>query len=538
MVSLSANCASYITATWTPTSGTYRLFVVRTSPSPANVTYNITGATSFTFQATEGSSYSVSVKTNCGGSFSSSSDTMTTTTPVIPVPTNVAVNNAACHGFTVSWNAVPGAVSYCVKRTRNGISAVSVYNAPTTSVTYTNMAVDGLYDIAVAANMPCTGTTNVAYGQYSASVQANTLPVATPLSLLVYNITNVSATLTTTPYIAGAHFLVSLNGGAYSSPVSFPYILNGLIPYTPYSVSVMFVPNPCNSVVYTANFLTTSGCIPPVIQSFSASCPTHITAVWSSVYGIGSYKVYIHRSSPTPGSWSVTIPDTTYSFNALPGGSYSMYIKSVCGVNAYSAVSSTVYATTPAAATPPSVVTVSNPTCHGFTVDWSSVPGASSYSVKKIRNGVGTISTYAAPQTSVTFDNLGTGGNFIVMVGSNMDCGNGVVSYGSYGSPVPAFTLSCRDEYTTDGGMSADLVVVSPNPSQGNFTVTYNNNQDQQVQYQVSNLLGQVMYASSELEYAGPVARSFSMQDLPNGLYYISILANDTRTTKSVMIAH
>src|SRR5690606_26733814 len=108
---------------------------------------------------TPNSSYQVRVRTNCNGSQSSNSNTVTFTTTNIEscgTPSGLVVNNTTQTSAVVSWNPVPGAISYTVqyKSTRSGFWMSADVSAP--PYTITGLSPFQSYEVRVRAN--CNGS--------------------------------------------------------------------------------------------------------------------------------------------------------------------------------------------------------------------------------------------------------------------------------------------------------------------------------------------------------------------------------------------
>jgi hypothetical protein len=106
-------------------------------------------------------------------------------------------------------------------------------------------------------------------------------------------------------------------------------------------------------------------------------------------------------------------------------------------------------------------------------------------------------------------------------------CGTGTASIGFKVSNAPTCYLGIGLLPGHDLGLS-----VYPNPSQGAFTVVHSSYVDEKIQIEVSNLLGQKVK-----HLCGVTNKEISI-DLGSvtGVYFVTIISSEGRTTKKVTI--
>lgn len=78
---------------------------------------------------------------------------------------------------------------------------------------------------------------------------------------------------------------------------------------------------------------------------------------------------------------------------------------------------------------------------------------------------------------------------------------------------------------------------IFPNPSEGNVSVRFNNAVSSDVTIQVSNLVGQVVYTSTETTIAGSNSFDLDLADLNDGQYIVKISNGQAQTIAKVQIS-
>jgi hypothetical protein len=81
---------------------------------------------------------------------------------------------------------------------------------------------------------------------------------------------------------------------------------------------------------------------------------------------------------------------------------------------------------------------------------------------------------------------------------------------------------SAQKNYAGTKPAAVDLLIVSPNPSNGNFVVTYNSAKTQQINISIQNLVGQQFYKGVKPMNAGMNTWKMNLH-LPVGDYYIRL---------------
>lgn len=81
-----------------------------------------------------------------------------------------------------------------------------------------------------------------------------------------------------------------------------------------------------------------------------------------------------------------------------------------------------------------------------------------------------------------------------------------------------------------------DALTIYPSPNDGNFYVSWNNIIAGNCLLQLANSQGQVIYNKTLQLAEGDVNQHISLPNLPSGIYFINVMANNTRLTKTLTI--
>jgi len=91
-----------------------------------------------------------------------------------------------------------------------------------------------------------------------------------------------------------------------------------------------------------------------------------------------------------------------------------------------------------------------------------------------------------------------------------------------------------------EGVNGAGTISISPNPSNGNFTIELQNATGaDDVVIDVVNLLGQKVYSTTDYRSTGPVAlkKQIHLGDIPTGVYFIEVKAGNSSAREKMVIA-
>lgn len=255
-------------------------------------------------------------------------------------------------------------------------------------------------------------------------------------------------------------------------PIAHPYYAAN-----PTSVMLPWIPGPAVIV--------------PVIMSFTNVTGTSFTVTWTGGTYASSYTFTLAGNSATPS----TLTNNTATFSDLAAN--TAYLVIITATNGTGSLSSTGVSVT-TGPTQPSSLTSSNVTQNAFTVNWSTVTGAISYTYTL--NGVQVTST-TSTSTSATFTNQLVGTNYTLVVTANSASGStpsipivvttlgpsqptspqviGITTTGftlswSGGSGATSYNYLLNNIPTipsTDNGVSANAAIFTTLNSGSNFTI-------------------------------------------------------------------
>lgn len=359
----SAVTASGATLTWNPVAGatgyqvsadgtalgttTGTTYTDATSPSGSTVTYAVAAVD----PSGAGPAVAVSVVT------------------LPAAPGTVRASAVTASGATLTWDPVAGATSYAV--TANG-SPLAVVTAPTytdesavsgTAVAYSVAAIDDS-----GSGAPSTPTTVV------------TLPDA-PTGLGVSAVTVFGATVTWLPVRGATGYVVFVDGTPAATLTQPGYIDTTSSPGTEVDYSVAATDSSGSGLAADPVAVVT---LPSAPTGLTASSVTASGAAltWNPVPGATGYQVSVGAT--------VLATTTSPAFTDTSAGSGSTVTYTVAASDASGSGPATTVAvvTLPAA---PGPVRAAAVTCHGATLSWDPVAGATSYLVASGGNWLATV---------------------------------------------------------------------------------------------------------------------------------------------------
>ena len=165
-------------------------------------------------------------------------------------------------------------------------------------------------------------------------------------------------------------------------------------------------------------------------------------------------------------------------------------------------------------------------TATSATLSWSPVEGADQYVLAIRNNTTGVRATRQLNVTSYTFGSLTPGHSYTFRVKSVC-----FETLGDISAPSTAvdFTTPLRLGMS-DAGMS-----VYPNPSNGTFRVQLNGYTNADVQLQIVNTLGQIVYANTISVMEDITVEEISL-DLQPGTYLVQLINGDEITVNPIIV--
>ena len=343
-------------ATSTQTSVTLTL---PTPPAGVTYSYSVSGGSpsvvlspqpvptisvnAYTFSGlTAGTSYTVTVTaTDSAGATSTYSSTKSTTSPPPAVPTKAAtpVSGVTSKGFTVNWNAVPGANSYNYSINTGDSSAQGItQNTKSTSFTFTGLTPGTSYRVQVKS----VGSGGI--NETPLTFTESTLAAPTAITVSTSSITSTGFTVTwtggTSP-VAGntiTYSTVATSTSGTTVPVTgaSPAAFTGLTAAMAYTIVVTATDSAGTTSTGSATATTTSN-IPaaPVITVESALITTSgftvkfpvITGATSYIYYLRNNKTNVDTTGVIPQPTTNLYMPVTFNITSLTDILYTIYVK-------------------------------------------------------------------------------------------------------------------------------------------------------------------------------------------------------------------
>lgn len=173
---------------------------------------------------------------------------------------------------------------------------------------------------------------------------------------------------------------------------------------------------------------------------------------------------------------------------------------------------------------------------HGFNLSWTSAACCSDVriAIDKVPTGPGWPHYYSAGCGTNTFSisTLSSSYTYTVRVETKTQLCSSISPW----TPTANYTAR-MDGDNISFNNSLFNILIYPNPSAGNFNISFENEEVQDVNYTVTNILGQVVYSSMINETEGTINRTIELNDVADGIYSITVKTANGIVTKQVMIA-
>jgi len=432
ITSSSANIA------WTAVSGASNYLVeFKLSSSSSWSGTTTTANTSLSLSSlAAGTNYDWRVKANCTANGSSFAQSSFSTSSSCSSPINLASSSISKNGATLSWSAVSGATNYTFEFKLSSSSSW----AGATTLTTTSYNLSGLssgldYDWRVKTT--CTsGSSSYSQGSFSTTCD-------NPISLAINNIVPRSAAVTWSN-VSGAvsytteYKLLSASVWTGTKTVSTNRDTFILSPGFTYNWRVSSNCTGGVSAFTQASF--TSPCVDITGLTESNISGNSAVISWSAVSGVIGYS-YEYKPS-TSSTWSGLVNTSSNSINLTglsSGLSYDWRVRSRCTAN-NSAFSQSGFSTTSSCSVPGSLSSA-NISTNGVTLNWSTVSGASGYTIEY---KLSTSSSWSGSTTSSTntlsLTGLTAGSNYDWRVQSNCSGGNSSFVQSNFTTSCPVAT--------------------------------------------------------------------------------------------------
>ncbi|MGN6226880.1 MAG: chitinase N-terminal domain-containing protein, partial [Dyella sp.] len=390
---------------------------------------SVTGATSYTLQeqvnggswstvqSSSAASLAVSGKGNgtygyrvqaCNSSGCGAWSTTVTTTVLLPPPApgTITVPATSSGSIAVSWAASSTATSYTLQQSLNGGAWSNAYTGAATSTTRTVTAT-GSYTFQVQA---CNASGCGAW-KASAAVAVTIPPASAPTLTVPSSSANGSYTVSWTGVSGATSYALQeqVNGGAWTTIQATSATSraisgkgNGTYGYHVQACNV----GGCGAWSGTANVVVLLPPEAPGSISVPATSSGSITVSWAASSTATSYTL---QQSRNEGGWSTVYSGAAISATLGVGasGSYTYQVQACNGGGCSGwRASGAVAVTIPPGSAPTLTVPASN-TTGSYTVSWTGVSGATSYTLQEQVNGGGWSTIQATGATSKAISGKG-----------------------------------------------------------------------------------------------------------------------------------
>lgn len=218
--------------------------------------------------------------------------------------------------------------------------------------------------------------------------------------------------------------------------------------------------------------------------------------------------------------------------NLLPVTNYEVRVRALCsnGTSTYTPLSTfwTLQDGVGACPTPANGTLIAVGT-NDATVTWTSVAGATRYNVRY--RIVGSINWISRNSTASTLTLAGLDANRIYEWQIRSQC-SGTFSPFS-GSRIFSTSGSRLSGTATSGVLEAG---VYPNPTNGQFTLTFSTDVTQSTQIRVTDLTGRPVIEKNVNSVVGRNELSFNLNDYSAGLYFVNVkTSSESRTFKLIV---
>ena len=335
---------------------------------------------------------------------------------------------------TVSWNMVPGATGYNVKRsTTSGTGYTTLVSSPTTSTTpFTDVGLTGsttYYYVVSSINTIATCESADSYEVAVTPVGQCTPPLPPVITATSGNGT---VTLSWAPVTGAVSYSVARSlaagtgyamAGTATTQTSFTdnNVLNGTTYY--------YVVTASNGTCSSANSNEAAAsptCTPPAAPTGLTTTAGNgsVTLNWTASASATSYSIYRNSDGTSTYVFVNSTSQPTFTDSNVVNGTKYYYVVSASNGSCSSGHSVQV-PITPACA-PPSAPTGVTPTAGDgqISLAWTASPGATLYRVSRNTTGTGTFTQIATPASSSYLDRTLVNGTkyYYVVAASNGSC--------------------------------------------------------------------------------------------------------------------
>lgn len=324
----------------------------------------------------------------------------------VPIVTAPASSNTGT--YTVSWTTVALATRYEAQEALNGGTWQAAYSGTATSLARSGKP-SGSYGYRVRA---CRDTT---CGNWSATatVAVNVPPASAPVLTAPATAANGNYSVTWTTVGGATSYTLeqSANDGAWAQAYSGAGISQSYSaqPAGSYGYRVKAC-NPVGCSAYSGT-ATVQAIYPPGAPTISAPAQStngSYTVSWTSVSGASSYRL---EERVGAGAWAEIQNSTAVSkaFTGKADGSYGYRARAcnAAGCGGYSATATVTVLTPPTAVA--TITTPASNTTGAYTVSWTAVAKATSYTLQRSANGGAWANAYSGANRTFAVSGQGEG---------------------------------------------------------------------------------------------------------------------------------
>lgn len=413
---------------------------------------------------TEAGSYDVVVTGACSPTATSNAVSVTVNPSVKPTVsiTSSDADNSFCVGTSVTYtaNVLNGGTTPSYQWKNNG---VAIQNQTAAIYTSNTLANNDKISVDIISNASCKSTANASSNTITVSVLSftpsvsitssdadNTICAATPV------------TFTATPLNAGSvTYQWKLNGNNITNAKSSTYSTSGLTNNAIISVTLTSLETCASSSIANSNEITTTvNSLPSASISSGYTVCNKANTTPLTISGISGLAPYNFTYSLNNGQAQTLNSSTTISPSSTTTGTFTYKVLEVTDANNCKSTLSNVTSTITVTDLTAPVITCGTTTNRAITYNWSSVAGASSYTISYVDGSNTTVEGGNTSNLNYTVTNINPTTAVALTV---LPVGSGCYA---------AATKSCTTENSANLETQAfSNIRIFPNPSNGKITI-------------------------------------------------------------------
>jgi hypothetical protein len=331
-----------------------------------------------------------------------------------------------------------------------------------------------------------------------------------------------------------------------TSIVTTPMVrVSNLASATNYSWTVRAVcaDNQTTEVIAGTGFMTARPlfCNPP-IDLKPATEVNSVTVTWIAPPGAQAYEIWYAQRGRLPEYHTTVLTDFVRINNLMGDTEYVIQIRTICAEGVLSSFSGVLNFRTQAGCSyPMNVRVLPGPTTTSATVSWNKAPGVSvnryivSFRANR-PNAIWTNVNVSPDMTSYGIYSLNPGEEYLVRIRTRCD------DYLSLPSPDVAFNNNgqiLRGRIAETSAETNDVptlrVKVFPNPNQGTFTVSLENELSNRAVLSLNDIAGRIVWMSDFDLQEGQNELTVNAGNVPSGVYMLTVDNGLTKQTHKIV---